>query len=87
MHSDIHESRYVSQRFDVLVERARIEPDRETRIGLYQQAEQLLIDDAGIIPLFHVKDYALVRPHVMGFDVSPLGLLEVEAITLGEIGE
>ncbi len=87
MHSEIHGSRYVSQRFDVLVERARIEPDRETRIGLYQQAEQLLMDDAGIIPLFHIKDYALVRPHVTGFDVSPLGLPKVEGITLGAIGE
>ncbi len=87
MHSEIHESRYVSQRFDVLVERARIEPVRETRMGLYQQAEQLLMDDAGIIPLFHVKDYVLVRPHVMGFDVSPLGLALMEGITLGPIGE
>ena len=87
LHSDVHDSRYVSQRFDVLVERARIEPNRETRIDLYRQAEQLLMDDAGIIPLFHVKDYVLVRPHVMGFDVSPLGLPKVEGITLGPIGQ
>ena len=87
LHSEAHDTRHVSQRFDVLVERARIEPDRDTRIGLYQQAEQLLMDEAGIIPLFHVKDYVLVRSHVMGFDVSPLGLPKVEAITLGPIGQ
>ncbi len=87
LHSEAHDTRHVSQRFDVLVERARIEPDRETRIGLYQQAEQLLMDEAGIIPLFHVKDYVLIKPHVMGFDVSPLGLPKVEAITLGPIGQ
>ena len=34
------------------------------------------MDDAGIIPLFHVKDYVLVHPHVRGFPditVRPTG--------------
>ena len=45
------------------------------------------MDDAGIIPLFHVKDYILVRPHVQGFRVTPLGQPYLEEVTLGPIGE
>ncbi len=56
LHSEAHDARYVNPLFDNLLERARAEQDREIRLGLYREAEQLLMDDAGIIPLFHVKD-------------------------------
>ena len=38
--------------------------------------------DAGIMPLFHVKDYVLVGPHVRGFGISPFGQPDVTGITL-----
>ena len=85
LHSSAHDARYINLSFDSLVERARVEQDRETRLGLYREAEQLLMDDAGIIPLFHVKDYVLVRPHVDGFTITPVGQPNVGAITLRPI--
>ena len=54
-------------------------------LTLYGNAEQLLMDDAGIIPLFHVKDYVLVRPHVRGFRILLLGLPYLDEITLDPI--
>ena len=87
LHSDAHGSRYRNPVFNTLVERARTEQKFETRLDLYRNAEQLLMDDAGIIPLFHVKDYILVRPHVQGFRVTPLGQPYLEEVTLGPIGE
>ena len=62
-----------------------MEKGYDVRLGLYQQAEQLLMDDAGIIPLFHVQDYVLVRPHVEGFRVLPIGQLDLSGIKLGSI--
>ncbi|MDE2765148.1 MAG: peptide ABC transporter substrate-binding protein, partial [Chloroflexota bacterium] len=85
LHSSAHDARYANPTFDRLVEQARVETDRERRLALYHQAEQLLIDDAGIIPLFHVKDYALVAPYVRGFDVTVVGQPDIRAITLGAI--
>ena len=41
-----------------------------------------LMDDAGIIPLYHVKEYVLVRSHVRGFGISPFGQPDVTGITL-----
>lgn len=39
-----------------------MEGDTEVRLAYYREAEQLLMDDAGIIHLFHVQDFVLVRP-------------------------
>ncbi len=85
LHSEAHDARYTNRSFDSLVERARVEQDRETRLALYNEAERLLLDDTGIIPLFHVKDYVLVRPHVKGFTITPVGHPHVAGITLGPI--
>ncbi len=82
LHSESHDSMYNNPVFDSLLVRARSEPIREIRLDIYGQAEQLLIDDAGIIPLFHVKDHVLVRPHVQGFDISPFGQPDITGITL-----
>ncbi len=85
LYSEAHDARYINLTFDSLVERARVEQDRETRLGLYREAEQLLMDDAGIIPLFHIKNYALVLPHVDGFTITPFGRPSVAGITLRPI--
>ncbi len=87
LHSEADESRYVNMKFDALVERARVESDRDTRLALYQEAEQLLLDDAGIIPLFHFRDYVLIRPHVEGFRVLPVGQPDLSGIKLNPIQE
>ena len=85
LHSHTFEGKYVNDRFDSLIESARTERDRETRLGMYGEAEQLLMDEAGIIPLFHIKDYVLVRPRVEGFRMGALGQPDVAGITLGPI--
>ena len=84
--SHVLEGKYVNERFDSLIEAARTERDRETRLRMYGEAEQLLIDEAGIFPLFHIKDYVLVRPRVEGFQMNALGQPDVAGITLDPIG-
>ncbi len=64
---------YSNPEYDRLLERARVEPDFGTRMALYAEAEELLIADAGIIPLFHSPDYALIKPHIQGFIIEPFG--------------
>ncbi len=85
LRSHVLEGKYVNERFDSLIEAARTERDRETRLRMYGEAEQLLIDEAGIFPLFHVKDYVLIRPRVEGFRMNALGQPDVAGITLGPI--
>ncbi len=85
LHSSAHDARYANPEFDRLVEQARTETNRQQRLALYHQAEQLLMDDAGIIPLFHVRDYVLVAPYVRDFGVTAAGQPDIARITLGSI--
>ena len=85
LHSEAHDARYINKEFDRLVEQARVEGDREVRLAFYREAEQLLMDDAGIIPLFHVQDFVLVRPHVTGFRMLPVGQPDLSGIKLRPI--
>ncbi len=81
-HSEAHDARYINKEFDALVEQARVAKDQDVRLALYQEAEQLLMGDAGIISMFHIKEYVLIRPHIEGFTVSPVGQPDLTGITL-----
>jgi oligopeptide transport system substrate-binding protein len=62
---------YKNETVDRLLEQARTERDDATRISLYQQVEQAILDDAAWLPLWHTKSYILVSPQVKGFKVLP----------------
>ncbi len=64
--------RYNNAEFDRLVEQARTEQNSEARMNLYRQAEQIVVNDAAWIPLYHSMDNALVKPYVKDYNVSPL---------------
>ena len=85
MHSENYGSRYFNPAFDQLLESARMAQDPDARLDFFREAEQLLMDDAGIIPLYHHTDYVLMRPHVLGFEISPLGQPNLDGITLQTI--
>ena len=85
LHSEAHDARYINKEFDLLVEEARTKGGTEARLALYREAEQLLMDDAGIIPLYHVQDFVLVRPHVTGFRMLPVGQPDLSGIKLNPI--
>lgn len=63
---------YSNPRLDSLLERARTEPEATRRLKLYQDAEQLIVDEAAAVPLFFGREYLLVKPHVKGYRITPL---------------
>ncbi len=58
---------YANAEVDRLLLQARTEQDRDTRLRLYQQIEQLIVNDAPWVPLWHGKEFALVKPYVRGY--------------------
>ncbi len=66
-------SGYANPRVDDLLERARFEIDPKTRIALYQQVEQMILDDAPWVVVFHYTTHVLVKPNVRGVKLMPLG--------------
>jgi oligopeptide transport system substrate-binding protein len=67
---------------DTLIDQANLEPDFEKSILLYQQAEQIIVNDAACIPLTFDKNYLLVKPHVKGYIVNPLGFVSLDKVSL-----
>ena len=65
-------SQYSNPQVDKILEQARVESDSNARYKLYQQAEQMIVDDAAWIPLWFTKSYVLVKPYVKGYDITPM---------------
>ncbi len=70
-------TRYNNPKFDALFEKALVEENDSARYKLYQQADQLVLEDAPVVPLWYDKAIHLVNPDVKGFDPNALNLLEL----------
>ena len=83
-HSESAENRfgYENKDVDALLEDAAVESDPDRRAGLYQLAEQMVLDDWVAVPLRHNNDYLLVRPYVKGFELTPIGVSQLENISI-----
>jgi ABC-type oligopeptide transport system substrate-binding subunit len=53
--------------------RARAEADPLRRAELYRRAEQAVIDDAPLIPVWHYTYERLFQPYVRSIEVNGLG--------------
>jgi len=71
--SDENHVAYANPEVDRLLLAARVERDPAERMALYQQAEAMIVQDAAWIPLWHDRDYMLIKPYVKG--VSPASTL------------
>ncbi|MCC7117507.1 MAG: peptide ABC transporter substrate-binding protein [Anaerolineales bacterium] len=65
---------YSNPELDTLLEQARVEPDVTKRIALYQQAEQIIVNDAPALYTVHSLSYQLVKPYVKGFTFTPVSI-------------
>jgi oligopeptide transport system substrate-binding protein len=70
--SNFNVAGYSNPDVDSLLEKARSELDPATRIGLYQEAERMLIEDGAVIPLLHSVSDVLVKPRLLNFILSPI---------------
>jgi ABC-type transport system substrate-binding protein len=73
-------TRYHNPRFDALFEKAITETNDSVRYKLYQQADQVMIYDAPVVPLWYDVVVHLVQPNVKGFPANALNLLELRRV-------
>ncbi len=73
---------YSNASVDVLFEKARIEPDKKERFSLYQQAEQIIVNDAPWIPLFFGDNYWLTKPYVKNLYYPPLVIPRLKYVSV-----
>jgi ABC-type oligopeptide transport system substrate-binding subunit len=65
---------YSNSELDSLLEAARVERDVTKRIAMYQQAEQMIVDDAAALFTVHWLSYELVKPYVKGYVLTPIDI-------------
>jgi oligopeptide transport system substrate-binding protein len=76
-------------KYDQLIEAAGAETDVQKRMQLFHEAEQILLDEQPIIPIYFYTMINLVHPRVKGFtlnaqDVHPLHLLSIDGSASAE---
>lgn len=64
---------YASAEYDKLIKDAAVEEDLEKREKMLKDAEDLLMEDAPVIPLYFYSNNMLVAKQLKGFEVSVLG--------------
>ncbi len=72
--NDMNHSNYSNPELDELLEKARVEEDVNKRIEMYQQAEEIIVNDAPAIFWTHSKSFTLVKPYLKGYVGTPIGI-------------
>jgi peptide/nickel transport system substrate-binding protein len=75
-------TRFKNAEFDLLYEKALLETRDSVRYGLYRAMDQLVINEAPIIPMWYDMAIHLVQPGVKGFGPNALNLLELRRTKL-----
>ena len=75
-HSDAPQNlgNYSNPELDALLEQARVEQDVSRRIQLYQQAEQIIVNDAPVLFTAHSMSYVLVKPYIQGYVLTTIDI-------------
>lgn len=75
---------FESTEFDALFVEASREQDPEKREMLYQQCDQLLIDQAAVIPILTDDHVVMINARVRNFKASPLESLDLTSVYIKE---
>ena len=75
-------TRYNNKNFDAYFEKAIAETNDSIRYDLYRKADQLIVEDAPVVPLWYDKVVWLVQPGIKGFSPNGLNLLELRHVKL-----
>jgi len=70
-------TRFKNAQFDALYDKALTETNDSARYGIYQQMDQIVMNEAPVIPLWYDMAIHLVRPGITGFQPNSLNLLEL----------
>ena len=80
--SQLNYTKYSNPQVDDLIRRARIDLDQQRRYDLYAQAEQIVLDDAIVIPTFWPVDHFVVKPCVIGFPDASMTISRFRSVEI-----
>ena len=77
-------SRYKNPEYDALLDKAANETDAKTRFGYLHQAEELLLKDAGVIPLMYQNETYLQKDNIKDSFYTSDGIWHFEYADIAE---
>ena len=75
-------TRYKNPEFDKLYEQALLETNDSLRYTLYRKMDQMVINDAPVIPIWYDMAIHFVQPNISGFHANALNLLELRKVKI-----
>ena len=79
--SPLNYSNYQNERYDQLIDEAKVEPDEQVRMGNLIEAERLLIEDgAAVAPAYHAGSVVIVRPSIKNWVQHATGTIEFKYV-------
>lgn len=80
--SSNNDTGYSNPEVDDLIDQAAGDVDAQERLDLYQQAEQLIVNDQPWIPLFYGTSSILVKPNVKGYEAAPFAIPSLRYVSI-----
>lgn len=78
-----NDSGWENPAYDKLLQQAEIEPDAQKRLALLSQAEQILVNEVPIIPLYHYVNKYVMKDNVKGIPLNPRNMVVFKKVTAG----
>ncbi len=66
---------YFNKEFDRLFEQSYYEKDTQKRYDLYHKMENMLVEDAPVVPLLYDQCVVMLQNNISGYKINPLALM------------
>ena len=76
---------YNNVKYDSLFSQAKRETDLENRMKLYAKCDQLIVDDAVIMPIYNSDVLTMVNLRVKNFEVNPMERLDFTNVYIKDL--
>ncbi|ERN54489.1 glutathione ABC transporter substrate-binding protein [Alkalihalophilus marmarensis] len=73
---------YANDEVDELLVLGRQETDEGERLNIYKRAQEIIIEEAPLVPLYHTEHLAGLRDEVEGFWIHPSSLYYLRDVTI-----
>lgn len=80
--SYVNYTRFRNARFDSLFAASFLEADKTKRYALLSQAEQVMLDEAPIMPIFYDENYRLEQLNVRNFPENAMNYMDLSVVYL-----
>ncbi|MCK5171164.1 MAG: hypothetical protein KAQ75_14895, partial [Bacteroidales bacterium] len=71
---------YFNHEYDKLYEQAMLQVNDSIRYTLYNKMNQIIIDDAVVVPLYYDEVIRFVNKDITGFESNPMNLLNLKYV-------